>query len=198
MKSKRHTFGSYVLGFLAAWAMLALAAPAQAQDPRFIVDSVQYNGSGCPARSAEVTVEGNTLVVAFSEMMAPSPFLNNAPAVSCSITARVRFAGGIRVNLAQINYAGIAVAERRDTVMLSRRAFFAGTRGSSARSRITRTGDFLFSDVEIFPTIESCGRNGGTDLVGTTVQLLATGPTAFVNLATVDAEIRLLFNIRPC
>jgi len=192
MISKRLMFGTFAIV-----AVLGLAPPAAAQGPQFVVDSVQTNGNGCPAGTTDAQTLGNTLIVTFSAMTASTPPFGTMPVANCTITARIRLQGGIRVNLAQVNYTG-AASIGKGSAMLSRRAFFAGTQGNRTTSYITRDGQFTFSDFQLFPTIASCGKPSEQALVGANISIIATGSESFVDLASVDASLRLVFTIIRC
>ncbi|MGF1677193.1 MAG: DUF4360 domain-containing protein [Rivularia sp. (in: cyanobacteria)] len=128
-KNGSKTSINFVGIFLAtATIMAATVAPALAAPKVRIVDNVGYGGSGCPDRSASVTVspDGQELSILFDQFIADA---NKRPESrkSCNLSIPIEVPQGFQISLYDADYRGyIAPAT---TGRLRAEYFFAGQRG---------------------------------------------------------------------
>lgn len=128
-KNERKTSKNVAATLLAtATLMAAMVAPALAAPKVRIVDDVGYGGSGCPDRSASVTVspDGQELSILFDDFIADAGKRRESRK-SCNLSIPIEVPQGFQISLYDADYRGyIAPAT---TARLRAEYFFAGQRG---------------------------------------------------------------------
>lgn len=120
---------NFVATFLATATILAATvAPALAAPKVRIVDKVGYGGSGCPDRSASVTVspDGQELSILFDKFIADASKRQESRK-SCNLSIPIEVPQGFQISLYDADYRGYVAPAT--TGRLRAEYFFAGQRG---------------------------------------------------------------------
>lgn len=128
-KNERKTSKKLVTTFLATVTLMAATvAPALAAPKVRIVDDVGYGGSGCPDRSASVTVspDGQELTILFDEFIADAAKRKHRRK-SCNLSIPIEVPQGFQISLYDADYRGYVAP--LTTARLRAEYFFAGQRG---------------------------------------------------------------------
>ncbi|AFY55510.1 hypothetical protein Riv7116_3031 [Rivularia sp. PCC 7116] len=125
----RKTSINFVATLLAtATLMAAMVAPALAAPKVRIVDDVGYGGSGCPDRSASVTVspDAQELSILFDEFIADAT-KRKLRRKSCNLSIPIKVPQGFQISLYDADYRGYVAPAT--VARLRAEYFFAGQRG---------------------------------------------------------------------
>jgi hypothetical protein len=196
-----------------ALASLTVAAPAQAYPalaPRdtMVVDVVQANGSGCPEKSAKITVapDNTAFTVTYSTYTAqvgpestPLDFRKN-----CQLTVNVKVPSGFTFAIAGADYRGYASLARGAWAQESANYYF---QGHSHTTRIEHdfTGPlddvWQRSDRVAITSMNflSCGErrylNINTDLRVNRGTSDARRTTSFISMDSTDAALTTVYRV---
>ncbi len=202
----------------AALTAVAIAAPAQARpttapDQRMTIRVVNANGSGCPDRTAEITVspDNTAFTVTYSDYTAqvgpkssPLDFRKN-----CQLALDVQVPSGFTFAIASADYRGYASLARGAWAQESANYYFQG------HSRTTRfehnlTGPFAddwqrsdrvgIASLSYLPCGERRYLNINTDLRVNRGTSDAHTYTSFISMDSTDAAINTVYHVawRSC
>jgi Domain of unknown function (DUF4360) len=108
--------------------MVASISPSLANEKVEIVGA-SYGGSGCPDRSASVTVspDGQELSILFDKFIALGNGDAESRRKSCNLTIPIKVPGGFQISIYTANYRGYVAPNTTGTLVTE--YFFAGSRG---------------------------------------------------------------------
>ncbi|MBD2628036.1 DUF4360 domain-containing protein [Trichormus variabilis] len=131
--------------FLAtATLMVASISPSLANNKVEIVGA-SYGGSGCPDRTASVTVspDGQELSILFDKFITLGNGKPEEARKSCNLTIPIKVPGGFQISVYTANYRGYVAPNTTGELLTE--YFFAGSRGLKLKQELRGEKDY---DVE--------------------------------------------------
>ena len=118
----------FVKLLLATALMTAAITPAIAATPSVQILGASYGGTGCPDRSASVTVspDGQELSILFDKFTAQGN-ISTETRKNCNLSIPIKVPQGFQISIYDADYRGYVAP--RTTGNLRAEYFFAGTRG---------------------------------------------------------------------